>query len=500
MLLTSYASDDGFASSGGTNIVYKRKASHLYDYIVGKTNKVYSKLGHTHTLSEITDFSTFETSINNTITNGLSTKVDKVDGKQLSTEDYTTADKTKLAGVEEGANKTVIDSELSATSTNPVQNKVVESSIAVKKYPASVEGYYYALMDSDKSPNTVVENAQLMASVALGCENTIGNYGEFVAGRKNSVTGAFASALGQANVASGSASFVCGGGNTSSGNASTSIGYGNTSSGESTTALGYKNIVSGNVATATGGNNTASGHASLVTGTLNVASGNYSVAGGIYSTSIGASSVANIGSWVFSVYITGDAGATTYTYTVDDRDVASEQYCLFVGNRISTTVDNKTHIALITAVDTTNKTITLDNTLNSSAALSGQECYVNATVAKGDYTFAARGIAVGLSSWTVNRGGLAIGDHSFVGGNRNIANNINELAFGCYNKSNTGTKASRFTLGGGTSDTNRKNIFEITTDGSIYASGLGSYNGTNPTESKSVQEVIEETRNITEIT
>lgn len=34
----------------------------------------------------------------------LDTKVDKVAGKQLSTEDYTTEEKTKLAGVENGAN------------------------------------------------------------------------------------------------------------------------------------------------------------------------------------------------------------------------------------------------------------------------------------------------------------------------------------------------------------------------------------------------------------
>ena len=39
-----------------------------------------------------------------TYTSGMATKVDKVDGKGLSTEDYTTAEKTKLAGVEAGAN------------------------------------------------------------------------------------------------------------------------------------------------------------------------------------------------------------------------------------------------------------------------------------------------------------------------------------------------------------------------------------------------------------
>ena len=52
-------------------------------------------------------------------------KVDKVSGKGLSTNDYTTTEKNKLAGIAEGANKTVVDSELSSTSTNPVQNKAV---------------------------------------------------------------------------------------------------------------------------------------------------------------------------------------------------------------------------------------------------------------------------------------------------------------------------------------------------------------------------------------
>ena len=39
------------------------------------------------------------------VDNKLNSKVDKVSGKGLSTEDYTTAEKNKLAGIEEGANK-----------------------------------------------------------------------------------------------------------------------------------------------------------------------------------------------------------------------------------------------------------------------------------------------------------------------------------------------------------------------------------------------------------
>lgn len=56
-------------------------------------------------------------------------KVDKITGKGLSTNDYTTTEKDKLAGIADGANKTVVDSAMSTTSTHPVQNKVVTAII-----------------------------------------------------------------------------------------------------------------------------------------------------------------------------------------------------------------------------------------------------------------------------------------------------------------------------------------------------------------------------------
>ena len=51
---------------------------------------------HTHTIAEIDN-----------LQNTLANKVDKVIGKQLSTEDYTTAEKNKLAGIQEGAEANV---------------------------------------------------------------------------------------------------------------------------------------------------------------------------------------------------------------------------------------------------------------------------------------------------------------------------------------------------------------------------------------------------------
>lgn len=61
-----------------------------------------------------------------------SQKVDKVEGKGLSTNDFTTELKDKLDGVETGANKTVVDETLSATSENPVQNKAVKAALDKK--------------------------------------------------------------------------------------------------------------------------------------------------------------------------------------------------------------------------------------------------------------------------------------------------------------------------------------------------------------------------------
>lgn len=56
------------------------------------------------TLKEIADWIATHQSEYEALIAGLATKVDKVEGKGLSTEDYTTAEKTKLAGIEAGAN------------------------------------------------------------------------------------------------------------------------------------------------------------------------------------------------------------------------------------------------------------------------------------------------------------------------------------------------------------------------------------------------------------
>ena len=152
------------------------------------------------TLKEISDWIATHTSEYEALIAGLATKVDKVEGKGLSTEDYTTAEKTKLAGIAEGANAytlptatasvlggvkiganisvandgtisgdysaattsaaglmsaadktklegieagataTTVDSALSSTSENPVQNKVINAALAGKVDTVSGKG------------------------------------------------------------------------------------------------------------------------------------------------------------------------------------------------------------------------------------------------------------------------------------------------------------------------------------------------------------------------
>lgn len=48
MLITSYASNSGFADTNAVNVPYKRRAIHLWEYIKTKTDSLYTVIGHTH--------------------------------------------------------------------------------------------------------------------------------------------------------------------------------------------------------------------------------------------------------------------------------------------------------------------------------------------------------------------------------------------------------------------------------------------------------------------
>lgn len=111
----------------------------------------------------------------------LDGKVDKVQGKGLSTEDYTTAEKTKLGGIEAEANKTIVDSALSDSSTNPAQNKVVTEALNGKQDILTID-----TTPTRGSSNPVTSNGVYNALARL--DTTTGDiyFGQTRVGRKMS--------------------------------------------------------------------------------------------------------------------------------------------------------------------------------------------------------------------------------------------------------------------------------------------------------------------------
>lgn len=118
--------------------------------------------------------------------------VAKEAGKVLSSNDYTTAEKNKLAGIAEGANKTIIDSEMSSSSTNPVQNKVVNAALSVKAPLASpaFTGTPTAPTPAGSTNNTQLAttafvqaliNSKIAAADAMIFKGTIGTSGTVTA-------------------------------------------------------------------------------------------------------------------------------------------------------------------------------------------------------------------------------------------------------------------------------------------------------------------------------
>ena len=94
-----------------------------------------------------------------TLASKLTEMVTAINGKAASNHTHTAAttsaagfmsaaDKSKLDDIAEGANKTTVDAALSATSTNPVQNKAVQAAIAALPTTASVNQLISAAIDA----------------------------------------------------------------------------------------------------------------------------------------------------------------------------------------------------------------------------------------------------------------------------------------------------------------------------------------------------------------
>lgn len=104
-----------------------------------------------------------EISGNKRLNTVINSKVDKETGKGLSTNDYTTSEKEKLAGIESGANKVTVDNSLNINSINAIQNKVVTEAINGKANISTVS----------EIDTRVISNTSNIATQASRIDNII---------------------------------------------------------------------------------------------------------------------------------------------------------------------------------------------------------------------------------------------------------------------------------------------------------------------------------------
>lgn len=400
----------------------------------------------------------------------------KAEGKVLSDNNYTTSEKEKLAGLSN------YDDTAITTAIANIEDKIPEEASSTNKLidEAAVHNIQVTLENSiaTKANASDIKESGLIAEVATsGNGYNIKIDWSLDPAKENTIDPGYRGQvnLGSSCITSNVWAYAEGSNNTSSGNASHVEGL----------------------------FNTASGTASHTGGALNVASGYISHAEGSSTVASGMFSSTAIGAWAITLKLTGDANTTSYTcnnlsnISIDNPDYSS--YILGPDNYSFVIDVNGKGInpVKIISVDTLTSIIKVESTLSADVALSDTECGVSTTIALGDYSFAARGVAVGNSSWIVNRGGFAKGTASFVGGNLNSAFNNCEVAFGRLNKSTESSDsaiATIATIGIGTDKNNRKNATEIKQNGDAYIIGIGGYDGTNSKADniKTVQGVVED--------
>ena len=108
------------------------------------------------TLKEISDYIATHQSEYEAIVAAIAGKVDKVEGKGLSTEDYTTAEKTKLAGIAEGANAYT----LPAASASVLGGVKIGANIAVTN-DGTISGNYSAATTSAAGLMSATDKSKL---------------------------------------------------------------------------------------------------------------------------------------------------------------------------------------------------------------------------------------------------------------------------------------------------------------------------------------------------
>lgn len=205
----------------------------------------------------------------------------------------------------------------------------------------------------------------------------------------------------------------------------------------------------------------AYGYSSVSIGPSSVAIGNHSLCTGPISVAIGLSSVSvGVGSYAY-----GEASFAEGEYTSASEAAAHSEGLLTQATGIASHAEGN----------------------GSTATGRGSHSEGNQSRSNGGYSHAE------------GQKTVAIGVMSHTEGNYTVANNRAEHAEGQYNVSNTLSGATygsasntQHSVGIGTSDTDRKNAFEIMQNGDMYVYGVGNYVGTEIKTSANTVKTIQD--------
>ena len=194
----------------------------------------------------------------------LDIKVDKITGKGLSTEDYTTTEKNKLSGIEENA--TAVGKNVTGT------EYTINGSTVTAGDGAEIFNNYTANKASglDSHAEGLSTTASGECSHAEGAGTTASGDYSHAEGLRTTASGECSHAEGQGTIASGDYSHAEGFSTTASGECSHAEGIGTTASGLDSHAEGLSTTASGDYSHAEGIGTTASSSTQHVQGRNNI--------------------------------------------------------------------------------------------------------------------------------------------------------------------------------------------------------------------------------------
>lgn len=476
------------ANGGNADTVDNKHAS---DFAAAEDVAALQNNSHIHTNKTILDKIT-ESSGGELLYDGQLIKGETITYTEATTSTsglMSAADKQKIDGIEDGANKTTVDSALSSTSVNPVQNKVVKSAIdgiSTLVGDTSVSSQITNAIDLLDLSNTYIAASQKGAASGVA---ELDSSGKVPSSQLNAVT---KSDIGLGNVDNTSdvSKPISTATQTALNNKVDKITGKSLSTNDYTTA--EKTKLAGIEAGATKYTHpTGDGNLHVpATGTSN--SGKVLKAGSTAgSISWGSLSKSDVG--LGNVNNTSDANKPISTATQTALDAKQNT---ITGAATTITGNNLTASRALVS-DSSGKVAVSDITATELGYLDGvtsniqQQLNANSSLfVRGSGSNAIQGLngmAQGKNSFAIGTGSMATGERGMAIGYGAVAGR-NQFATGVFNKPTDGTAAilsttgSVFVVGVGTSSSKTKNGFRVGMDSSCYGAAAFKSSGADYAE------------------